>query len=109
MVTFYDYDEQGRVSRSWTQSEWTAEDRVLMLARQEYLRTLCPRCGHPKDRAWHPDNDGWFEVTDSMTCHACTALANHDHEGPGVAPPVQFHVLSDTRDYDAKPLPPIWP
>lgn len=33
-------------------------------------------CGHPKETAWHPDNEGWFEVVEEITCHGCTALVN---------------------------------
>lgn len=108
MPTFYEYDERGRMVRSWTASEWTTEDRALMLARQSYKASLCPNCGHPKDRAWHPDNEGWFEVTEVIECHGCTALKTygHDHSGEPVAP-VEFVTVSDTRDYETKPLPPI--
>ena len=30
-------------------------------------------CGHYRDEAWDPDSDGWYEVDDSTTCHACAA------------------------------------
>jgi hypothetical protein len=106
--TFYEHDEQGRVVRSWQQPEWTAEDRALMLGRQTYEKSLCGRCGHPKERAWHPDNEGWFEVTEVIECHACTALAAHGHDHmSSPAQPVEYLVVSDTRDYVEKPLPPI--
>jgi hypothetical protein len=75
-----------------------------MLARAQYQADLCPRCGHPKGTAWHPDNDGWFEVTGSFECHACTALSR---ESDPSAEPVVFHAVSDTRDYVANPLPPF--
>lgn len=75
-----------------------------MLARDAYKATLCPRCGHPKDHAWHPDNEGWYEVTASFECHACTAMAR---EGNPSAEPVVFHAVTDTRDYVKSPLPPM--
>lgn len=75
-----------------------------MLARDVYRASLCGRCGHPKDTAWHPDNDGEFEVTATFTCHACSALAR---EGDPSAKPVEFHAVTDTRDYEKKPLPPF--
>jgi hypothetical protein len=103
VLTTYEYDEAGRLVRSWQQSEWTEEDRALMLARDVYLATLC-RCGQPKETAWHPDNDGWFEVTQTFECHACTALAR---EGNDAAEPVSFHAVTDTRDYEKDPLPPM--
>jgi hypothetical protein len=104
VLTLYEYDDAGRLARSWAQSEWTEEDRALMLARDAYEATLCKGCGHPKDTAWHPDNDGWFEVTQTFTCHACTALRQH---GDDQAQPVEFHAVTDTRDYERNPLPPM--
>lgn len=105
MLTLYEYDDQGRLVRSLAGSEWTPEDRALMLARQAYLRTLCGKCGHPKETAWHPDNLGWFEVDQVFTCAACTAIANYDNDG--THKPVEYPLVVDTRDYEAKPLPPM--
>jgi hypothetical protein len=76
-----------------------------MLARDAYLASLCPRCGHPKDTAWHPDNEGWFEVTASFECWACTALLRESSHGD--VEPVTFHAVTDTRDYAKNPLPPM--
>lgn len=104
MLTTYEYDDQGRVTRAYTASAWTEEDRALMLARDHYRRSLCPGCGQPKDTAWHPDNEGWFEVTQTFECHACTAMAR---EGNPDAPPAVFLAVSDTRDYEKSPLPPM--
>lgn len=104
MLTTYEYDDAGRLLRSWAQSEWTEEDRALMLARDTYRSSLCPGCGQPKDHAWHPDNDGWYEVTVTFECHACTALAREANPG---AEPVEFHAVTDTRDYAKNPLPPL--
>lgn len=79
-----------------------------MLARQLYRSRFHERCGHPKDRAFHPDNDGWFEVTDVITCWACTAMDNHGHDYvAGPARPFELLVVADTRDYETQPLPPI--
>jgi hypothetical protein len=104
VLTTYEYDDQGRVARAYTASAWTEEDRALMLAREQYRAGLCPGCGQPKDTAWHPDNEGWFEVTASFECHACTALRR---EGDASAEPVVFHAVTDTRDYEKSPLPPF--
>lgn len=108
MLTTYEYDDSpaggGRVARAFTASAWTEEDRALMLARDSYRTTLCPNCGHPKDTAWHPDNEGWFEVTASFECHPCTALRR---EVDPSAEPVMFQAVTDTRDYVKKPLPPM--
>lgn len=104
MLTTYEYDTQGRVVRAFTASPWTEEDRALMLAWAAYQRSLCPRCGHPKETAWHPDNEGYFEVLETHECNACTAIARHGNDDQ---PPVEFLVVSDTRDYDQDPLPPM--
>jgi hypothetical protein len=104
VLTTYEYDDQGRISRAYTASAWTEEDRALMLARDAYLATLCRGCGQPKDQAWHPDNEGWYEVSASFECHACTALRR---EGNPSAEPVVFHAVTDTRDYEKDPLPPM--
>jgi hypothetical protein len=104
VLTTYEYDAEGRVARAYTGSPWTDEDRALMLARDAYRATLCPGCGHPKDTAWHPDNEGWFEVTSTIECHACTALRR---EGNAEAEPALFLAVTDTRDYEKSPLPPM--
>jgi hypothetical protein len=75
-----------------------------MLAFQMYKSTLCPGCGQPKDTAWHPDNEGWFEVTQSFECHPCTALRR---ESDSSAEPVLYLAVTDTRDYEKSPLPPM--
>lgn len=103
-MTTYEYDDHGRVARALSQSPWTPEDRALMLALNVYNAGNCPNCGHPKATAWHPDNEGWFEVVQTYECNACTALRQH------AAPdeqPVEFVVVDDTRDYEANPLPPM--
>lgn len=89
---------QGRVVRTVTASPWTTEDRALMLAYEQYLATLCPKCRHPKATAWHFDNEGEFEVVEQYTCHPCTLQV----DGPE---PVQFVSVADTRDYAEDPLP----
>lgn len=103
MLTTYEYDDAGRMVRSWQQSEWTEEDRALMLARDVHLKSLC-RCGHQKEQAWHPGNEGWYEVTAVYECHACTALARHEDSD---AAPVRYLGLTDTRDYEKNPLSPM--
>lgn len=107
-MTFYIYDDSpaggGRIARTVQQSEWTPEDRALMLARTQHYGSLCPGCGHPKDHAWHPDNEGWFEVVQTRECHACTTLARASDPD---AKPAEFHTVADTRDYASNPLPPL--
>jgi hypothetical protein len=88
-----------------TGSAWTAEDRALMLGWRMYRASLHEPCGHPKETAFHPDNNGEFEVEGWVTCWPCTEAALA--EDPK-ARPVRFPIVVDTRDYAAKPLPP-WP
>lgn len=103
-ITTYEYDQTGQVVRTVTRSAWTDEDRALMLARAQVKRSLCPGCGHPREKAWHPDNDGWFEVEKTITCHACTAERRRDAAD---AKPVEYPVVTYTRDETKKPLP-LW-
>lgn len=76
-----------------------------MLAYEMYLGSLCEGCGHPKATAWHPDNDGWFEVTGEWVCNACTAMERHGADPEHLPPPTRILRVSDTRDYTARPLP----
>lgn len=81
-----------------------------MLAWRRYKDSICGGCGQPKAHAWHPDNDGWFEVEHRITCHACTALERARHEdSKEPAKPVEYLQIVDTRDYDAQPLAPYDP
>lgn len=77
-----------------------------MIAWGIHKSTLCSGCGQPREKAHHPDNDGWYEPTDPVICHACTALARARADD-GDAPPAEYFGVIDTRDYAAKPLPPI--
>lgn len=81
-----------------------------MLAWREYSDSLCLGCSQPKATAWHPDNDGWLEVTGRTTCHGCTAIEREAHDGSdGPVRPVEYLTVTDVRDYAKKPLPPIKP
>ena len=104
-VTTFEYDDSGRLVRTVVRSQWTEEDRALMMARHMHRRSLCSGCGQPREKAWHPDNDGWFEVTDTITCHACTAERRHGSDSPSEVKPVEFPVVTYTRDETKKPLP----
>jgi len=103
-VTTYLYDGQ-RLARTVTASGWTSEDRALMLGWRMYSEGL-HACGHPKETAFHPDNEGWFDNLGWVTCWACTAGQEPDKDGH--ITPVRLPIVVDTRDYVAKPLPP-WP
>lgn len=91
-------------------AEWGPEDRALMLAYKAYQDELCPGCGQPKATAWHPDNQGWWDADHEVTCHPCTAIraAGASESGKEVEP-VRYIGVTDTRDYDKKPLPALDP
>lgn len=79
-----------------------------MLAWERYRQTLCEGCGEPKDLAWHPDMDGWYEVHHLFTCHSCTARARAiSKSGEPVEPKTYPGAPINTRDLKAEPLDPI--
>lgn len=81
-----------------------------MLAWEQYKKTLCPGCDLPIDEAWHPMQDGWFEVREVGECAACHAKALHQWREDGSKDnppaPVVYTTVVDTRDHQADPLPP---
>lgn len=105
-VTTYVYDDQGRVLQTVTASAWGEDDRKLMLAYREYQSSLCPGgCGHPRERAHHPDNDGWY-VAEGVECHACTARARAERaDSKEPVKPIELFGVVDIRDYTTQPLP----
>lgn len=110
-VEWRDYDDAGRVVKTVTRSPWTPEDRALMIARQIHHRSLCPGCGMPKDKAWHPENDGWIELAGVRECLGCQAMEMADWDGNDSNRPKakKYPVLRDTRNYRDNPLPPLPP
>lgn len=98
--TEHEYDAEGRLrsSRTVVESAWLDSDRWMALALHEHEATLCPGCHHPVDRAWHPDQDGWYEVR-THECMSCQALAGHTPAGTW-----EYASTVDTRPQD-RPLP----
>lgn len=45
----------------------------MALALTLYEDSLCGRCGHPRDRAYNPDMEGYYS-TREHTCQACAVL-----------------------------------
>jgi hypothetical protein len=97
--TTFDYDSDGRLVGSVTVREatWLSADRWLALALEEFEAGLCPGCGQPKRRAWHPKMRGWYEV-DEFDCAGCAAQADNKAESPAT-----FLSLVDMRPKN-KPL-----
>lgn len=72
-----DLDEHGRVvrERQVREAEWLDSDRALALALTEYEQSLCPcGCGQPRELAWNPDSEGWWQVG-HLRCYAGAAKA----------------------------------
>ena len=59
---------RGRNPRKWTQT-----DRTLALALTVHEDGL-HSCGHPRDRAWNEDMEGWY-TPHRVVCQACRAAA----------------------------------
>lgn len=97
--TYYTRDEQGQVTHARTVQEpaWLESDRWLALALDVYEQSLCPGCQQRRDRAWHPDMEGWYEPR-TRQCHACSARDGQD---------VNFAQIEDTGppDNELHPLP----
>lgn len=76
---------------------WTETDRFLAEALTLYERSLCGDCGHDKTVAWDDSADGWFEVDDSIMCHACAARERYqnDHKEKTPEPGVKIGVRLD--------------
>lgn len=57
---------------------WSEKDRLLTLAHTKYLKSLCPGCGHPRDRCW--DTDVEVERV-SYLCGVCAVSERDSSEG----------------------------
>lgn len=53
--------------------KWSPIDRTLAVALTVYEDGLCPKCGHPRDRSWNEDMDGWY-TAHKASCVACRAV-----------------------------------
>lgn len=110
--TSYTYDDDGQLARTKTirQPQWMTEDRILALALDTYERSLCSGCGQPRDRAWHPDMDGWYEA-EEVICNGCGAIERKAREasaGEGNSTPGRKYYAVDVRPAD-QPLHPVDP
>lgn len=103
VTTILPPEGRDKVVRHVTSSQWTMEDRALMLAWRGYQNTLCSGCGFPMDQAWHPDND-WYDA-EPIRCNACSAREEAMHGSSGK--PVEYVMLTDTRNYVTHPLPDV--
>jgi len=72
----YEYDEQGRMTRSVSRSEaeWDQDQRDMVLALTEAERGECAGCGQPLGESTDPENEGRYRVDPPTRCHGCNAL-----------------------------------
>jgi YD repeat-containing protein len=76
-VTEYEYDDEGRLTRSVTvrEPEWTEQDVAERLALAEYRDSLCSCCGLPKNQVLIHERDAPRFVVNKQYCLARKALA----------------------------------
>lgn len=82
--TVFEYDEQGRVSRTLAapvEPEWSADDRALMLALAEHEASICPGCGQYHDEAQDPERR--WDVSGPFEDFACQALSRYSKQWSG--------------------------
>lgn len=83
--------------------EWLDTDWWLAQALELYEARLCPDCKQPRDVAWHPDQEGFYDVSE-QSCHGCGALV--EWAAQERTPPIDRRyklTLVDTRPPD-RPL-----
>lgn len=78
---------------------WTETDRVLAMALELYERSLCAECSQPRELAWDPEMDGWFEVDDSTVCMACAERERWVKEVKEPQPGQKITVRFDAEGY----------
>lgn len=79
----------GRNPRKWTQ-----KDSALAIALTMYEDGLCPKCGHPRDRAWNEDMDGWYTAHRAQ-CVACRTVKVETADRP-LLPDETVYVTDDS-------------
>lgn len=80
---------------------WTGPDRQLAVGLTLYEADLGP-CGHPHSVSTDDEMDGWYDVDDDTTCHACAARDRWARENQEPPPGALVGVIN-TRP---TPLPP---
>ncbi len=63
-ATSYEYDDDGRLTRSVTvhEPQWTDDDRLLVLALLQIEEDTCEICGHPKSECRDESTAGSWDV-----------------------------------------------
>lgn len=71
-VTTHEHDAAGRLVRS-TAAGWSAEDRDLALALNDYEAGLCGGCRAPLDETTAAEAEDAYIPGLAVRCHRCTA------------------------------------
>ncbi len=85
---------------------WTQTDRILALALTTHEDGL-HSCGHPRDRAWNEDMEGWYTPR-RYVCQACRASAL-DLEARGKLGPGESVFVTDDSPDGFEPDPRMMP
>lgn len=68
---------------------WSSRDRGLAEALTELEDQKCSGCGHPRELAWNPETNGWWDHHE-VVCEACAELervkAETKNPEPGAMP-----------------------
>lgn len=62
------------ILRGISKKKWSTVDRLLAVAHVMAQDLLCPGCGQPKNEAFNPDSEGYYEVRDTV-CNGCLAAS----------------------------------
>ncbi|WP_346536940.1 hypothetical protein [Micromonospora sp. DPT] len=76
-VTEYEYDDDGRLLRSWSQpeSEWDEQQQAWIQALVQHRAELCPcGCGQRYTDTTSPEETGPVFVAERVVCRARLAL-----------------------------------
>ena len=74
-ATRHEYDLGGRLVRSVSEPEWTADDREAAMALLAYEADLCPGCRQPLAETTLAENEERYVASVAARCHRCTAVA----------------------------------
>lgn len=102
-ITIYEYDDDGRLTRSVTTREprWTEEDIAWALAGIEEQADRCPKCSLPLSETTAM-NDGEpvhvYKVPKPKRCHGCDArikAQDEDAKMPSKRPDARMWVVEE--------------
>jgi hypothetical protein len=80
--------------------KWSDRDLLLSMALTAYEESLCSGCGQPKDEAYNPDAEGWYEAHE-VTCAGCKAQQDHGNGKKEPTPGAKVYVV-DSRPAEVK-------